>query len=141
MSGAFETAAGAFAVVGVAEVVVRTGLELCRFIQAVKDAPQSMRDLRKCVQEVNALVYDCEKLRARAQLHHVAISITSLESALRALERELQNLKLRISKYNGASKTWSRVKYVLDERRVEKSLISLERSKTLLMNALTIACE
>lgn len=51
MSGALETAAGAFAVVGVADVLVRTGRELYRFLRDVKDAPNEIAQLQDLIKE------------------------------------------------------------------------------------------
>ena len=44
------------------------------------------------------------------------------------------------ARFRGVSnKTWSRVKYVLDERKVNKMFNNLERAKSLLANSLHVA--
>jgi hypothetical protein len=64
---------------------------------------------------------------------------TSLESAARALDRELRELTKTARKYNGI-KTWGNVKFVLGKDRVNKAIQRLEYAKTLLANALTLTC-
>ena len=135
MSGAFETAAGAFAVVGVADVVVRTGQDLYRFLRDFSDAPEEVKRLGECIRDAALLV---DGLRNCTQATVSAGIRSSVQAAVRALDRELQSLKLLVAKFKGAKTAWSRIKYVLDENKVAKALANLERSKTLLVNALTI---
>jgi hypothetical protein len=56
MSGAFEAAAGAFAVAGVADVLVRTSREICSFLGDVSDAPEEIMRLREVIRET-VLIY------------------------------------------------------------------------------------
>lgn len=135
MSGAFETAAGAFAVVGVADVLVRTGRELYRFFNNVSDAPDEVKRLSECVRETILLV-DALKKQARSNVD--AAIVASVQAAVKALNRELQSLKLVLAKFKGSKTTWSRIKYALDEKKVLKTLNNLERSKSLLANSLNI---
>lgn len=143
MSGAFETVAGAFAVVGVADVVVRTGREIYSFIRDVVDAPNHLIILRECLQDVNILARACrqclDKVSAGAEPSIPPSLIAPLDAGLKALNRELQSLKVHLARFRGTRRTWDRVKYVLDERKIEKALSNLERSKTLLANALMVA--
>ncbi|KAL6709237.1 hypothetical protein ACN47E_001644 [Coniothyrium glycines] len=143
MSG-LETAASAFAVVGAADVVFRLGIKVYGFLNDIADAPQSLQTLRDGVRDVTALARACQTsqqtLRSKAQTSQSGPSPSQVDSALKAVERALQPLKNNMAKFAvGAPTTWTRVKYVLDEKKIEKSLISLERSKTLLMNALILA--
>ncbi|OAL46496.1 hypothetical protein IQ07DRAFT_590637 [Pyrenochaeta sp. DS3sAY3a] len=135
MSGAFETAAGAFAVVGVADVLVRTGRELYRFLSDVSDAPDEVKRLSECVRETILLV---DALNKQAKTIVDAAIAASVQAAVKALNRELQSLKVVLAKLKGAKTTWSRIKYVLDEKKVLKTLNNLERSKSLLANSLNI---
>lgn len=143
MSGAFETAAGAFAVVGVADVLIRTGRDLYRFLHDISDAPDEIVRLRDVIKEMiylhEASVKCQNDLRARGAAVGNDTALRSLESASGALSRALQSLKLLVSKFKGA-KTWSRVKFVLDESKVKKVISALEQAKVLLANALTLAC-
>ena len=140
MSGALEIAAGALAVVGAADVVIRTGREVSNFILEVADAPKQLATLRKCLQEIEELARaskQClDKLNARAQAPVPSWVIAPLDSSLKALKREILSLKLHLSKLKGTKKTWDRIKYVLDERKIDKALNSIEHSKTSLANAL-----
>src|SRR6186713_3346112 len=135
MSGVFETAAGAFAVVGVADVVVRTGQDLYRFLRDFSDAPEEVKKLGECIRDTVLLV---DTLRNCAQATVSASVTASVQAAVRALDRELQSLKLLVAKFKGAKTVWNRIKYVLDENKVSKALANLEKSKSLLANALTI---
>ncbi|CAO2653070.1 Nn.00g024810.m01.CDS01 [Neocucurbitaria sp. VM-36] len=139
MSGAFEIAAGAFAIVGVADVIIRTGREVSNFISEVVDAPKQLATLREYLQEIEALAgasKQClDKLNARAQKPFPSWVIAPLDSSLRALKREILGLKLHLSKLKGNKKTWDRIKYVLDERKLDRALNSIEQSKTSLANA------
>lgn len=140
MSGVFETAAGAFAVVGVADVVIRSGRELYSFFADIADAPKDVERLRDNINDITLL-----SETSRECLNHLKNSTTSvkvialLDSALKALSRELQSLKSLLGRFKGGNKAWGRIKYVLDERKTKKALDNLERSKTLLGNALNLA--
>jgi hypothetical protein len=140
MSGAFEVAAGAFAVVGVADVLVRTGREIYNFLQDISDAPEDINRLQDFIWET-VLLYQTSKkcqndLRARKASTD---AVSSLETANKALNRELQSLRLSIGKFKG-KKTWGRVKFVLGNARLNKTMGNLERVKNLLASALTLAC-
>lgn len=143
MSGAFETAAGAFAVVGVADVLIRTGRNLYSFLHDISDAPDEIARLRDVIKEIiylhEASVKCQNNLKARGAAIGNDAALRSLESASGALSRALQSLKLLVGKFKGA-KTWSRVKFVLDESKVKKAISALEQAKVLLANALSLAC-
>jgi hypothetical protein len=144
MSGAFEAAAGAFAVVGVADVLVRTGRELYSFLQDITDAPEEITRLRDFILET-VLLYRASKrcqndLNARTASTSPCSAIFSLNTATGALKRELESLERLVVKFKG-NKTWSRVKFVLDKAKLNKSISSLERMKALLASALTLACQ
>jgi hypothetical protein len=143
MSGAFEAAAGAFAVVGVADVLVRTGRELYGFLFDLKDAPEEISRLREIIKETTILHAAARKCQQDVKVQSTSTSpgnaVTLLESASKALNRELQSLSRLVAKFKG-SKTWSRVKYVLSETKVNKAIANLEGVKALLGSALTLAC-
>ncbi|KAH8704622.1 hypothetical protein GQ44DRAFT_508213 [Phaeosphaeriaceae sp. PMI808] len=143
MSEALGTAASAFAVVGVADILVRTGRELYSFLGAVADAPTDINRLRESIDE-SLLLYQTSKQCQRdftARAATIAKSNTArlLETANRSLNRELQSLDLIVKKFKGPT-TWTRVKYVLSDAKVKKSIGGLENTKSLLISALTLAC-
>jgi hypothetical protein len=143
MSGAFEAAAGAFAVVGVADVLVRTGRELYGFLCDLAGAPEEIIRLREIIKETTILHAAAQKCQQDVKVPSTSIApgnaVTLLESASKALNRELQSLKRLVAKFKG-SKTWTRVKYVLSEAKVSKAIANLEGVKALLGSALTLAC-
>jgi hypothetical protein len=143
MSGAFEAAAGAFAVVGVADVLVRTGRELYSFLCDIADAPEDILRLRETIEEIMHLYQAARKCQEDLKYYITSkapdSALFSLESATKALNRELKNLSRMITKFKG-TKTWSRVKYVLSEAKVNKAIGNLEGAKALLGGALTLAC-
>jgi hypothetical protein len=57
---------------------------------------------------------------------------------MKALDRELRNLKSQVAKFKG-SKTWSSVKFVLDKSKVERLTGKLDSAKTYLAIALNLA--
>jgi hypothetical protein len=142
MSG-LETAAGAFAVVGVADVLVRTGRELYNFLCDIADAPDDIKRLRELIKETVLLHQTSKKCQDDLQTRSASSTVTGavrlLGSATKALDRELQSLKFLIAKFKGG-RTWSRVKYVLSEAKMNKAIGRLEHAKVLLANALTLAC-
>jgi hypothetical protein len=143
MSGAFEAAASAFAVVGVADVLVRTGRELYSFLHDIADAPKDILRLREIIQETMHLYQAARKCQVDFKDHVTSkapnTAILALETATKALNRELQILSRLITKFRG-TKTWSRVKYVLSETKVNKAIANLEGAKALLGSALTVIC-
>ncbi|CAN9410573.1 unnamed protein product [Alternaria alternata] len=135
MSGAFETAAGAFAVVGVVDVVIRTGREIFAFLSEVKDAPSNIEKLLSSINDTVQLSQAAKACLRSLDTRHSSLpkaeAVLSLESAIKALNRELQSLKGMTAKFRG-SKTWSRVKYVLNNAKVDKAIRNLESNKLLL---------
>jgi hypothetical protein len=142
MSGAFETAAGAFAVVGVADVLVRTGHEVIGFLCDVADAPEDISRLHKAIEETVILAQGAiqclNNLKARRATTTTTGGVAALESSTKALNREVQALRLLIGKFKG-NRTWSRVKYVLSETKVTKAIRNLEHSKSQLASAVALA--
>jgi Tfp pilus assembly protein PilP len=55
MSGAFEVAPGAFAVVGVSDILIRTGRFLYGFLGNITDVPEEMIRLREIIKETTTL--------------------------------------------------------------------------------------
>lgn len=143
MSGAFEVAAGAFAVVGVADVLIRTGRELYNFLRDIEEAPTTAKRLCNSIDEILALAGASRtcllQLNTRTQGAPVTETTNTLNSALKALDREVKSLRATTAKCRGASKRWSNIRYALSEQRIEKALRSLEQSKSLLTSALTLA--
>jgi hypothetical protein len=140
MSGALETAAGAFAVVGVADVLVRTGRELYSFLQDIQDAPEDITRLQNFIWETVLLYQTSKKCQNDLKARNASTdAVSSLETANKALNRELQSLRLSIGKFKG-NKTWGRVKFVLGNARLNKTMGNLERAKNILASALTLAC-
>lgn len=142
----FSVAASSFAVVGVADVVLRAGKEVYQFLNAIKDAPAEVERLRQCIHD-NALVVQ-ESKRYWEELKQSASSIssstTSLSQAflqfispLRSLDRELSALGSLVKRYKGVT-SWGRIKWVFDERKILKSLQKLEMSKSTLTALLVL---
>ncbi|KAJ4993855.1 hypothetical protein SVAN01_00909 [Stagonosporopsis vannaccii] len=142
MSGAFEIAAGAFAVVGVADVLIRSGRELYSFLQRIDDAPEDARKLQQTIEETVALVNASKACLERLAQHPDAASADkvtlSFRQALNSLERELKSLKILVAKIRGTTKKWDRIKFVLDQNRVAKALQRLEHSKLSITAALSL---
>lgn len=142
MSACLEIAASAFAVVGAADVIARTGREVFVFLCDVADAPENINRLSTTVNEVTLLIETTQQcLKALGGRKQSAATLASLDTATRGLKRELQSLKLMCTKFKGKNRTWNRVKYVLDDKKIAKALLNLERSKTMLGNALLVACK
>ncbi|KAF2474987.1 uncharacterized protein BDR25DRAFT_255524, partial [Lindgomyces ingoldianus] len=147
MPDPLSIAASSFAVVGVADFVLRASIECCRFLSEIKDAPDEISRLQISIKEnkqlVNALKTHLNDLRDPASL--ISFSAVELNQAfdgfntsVRALKRELNNLLGLEKRHNGVDKTWGRVKWLLDERKVRKSLEKLEWSKSTLSVSLSL---
>jgi hypothetical protein len=138
-----ELAAGVFAIIGVADVVARTCREVHGFLRDIAGAPEEIDRLCTTIKETTLLVGTTKHiLDTLASWKHVDVTeqiITLFESALKSLQRDLQNLRVLSARFRGVSKTWSRVKYVLDERKVNKMFNNLERSKSMLASSLQVA--
>ena len=143
MSGSLEVAAGIFAIIGVADVVVRMGREVHGFLRDIAGAPEEIDRLCTTVKETALLAETVKQLldtvACRKQPNATNHMVALFESALKSLQRELQNLRILSARFRSGGKTWSRVKYVLDERKISKMFNNLERSKSLLANSLHVA--
>lgn len=144
MSGALETAASAFAIVGVVDVLIRSCREVFGFLSEVKDAPENITKLSMSISDTIQLSRASKLCLDKLHVQPVALpnseAILTLESAIKALNRETHALKVLIAKYKG-NKTWSRVKYVLSDIKIKKATTHLEANKSVLSAALTLACK
>lgn len=149
MPDPFSVAASSFAVVGLADVVSRAGKEIYQFVNEIKGAPQEVESLRCSIHDTNLLVQDVkcygEELTQSASLTTSAPPppsqvLLQIKSALRALERELSALVTTIKRYPRLNNSWSweRIKWVLDERKILKSLQKLEAAKSILVAGLVL---
>ncbi|CAE7014055.1 hypothetical protein PTTW11_02595 [Pyrenophora teres f. teres] len=143
MSGTLELAAGVLAIVGTADVAVRTGREVHGFLRNIAGAPEEINRLCATVKEVAILAETAkqllDKIAKQRQTDVTGQSVGLFEAALKSLNRELQNLRILSARFRGGNNTWSRVRYVLDERKINKAFENLERSKSLLGNSLQVA--
>ncbi|KAH8716744.1 hypothetical protein GQ44DRAFT_829784 [Phaeosphaeriaceae sp. PMI808] len=142
MAAALDLAAAVFAIIGVADVAVRSGLQVSQFLRDIADAPSEVDRLCDSIRETIQLAgisKDCLKAlyNQPTTSHGVA---ESLNTSLKGLNRELHSLSVLSSKFKETHVKWSRVRYVLDKRRIVKSLDNIERSKTLLTGTLVVVC-
>ena len=151
MSDPLSIATGSFAVVGVLDVVLRTGRELYAFIGAIKDAPRHLMDLKLSLADVNLLVGDVklylDELEVSAPAAGLILSKNStpsrqpplpLSAALKSFQRELSSLLASVNRHGDLAKPLGKLKYILDERKVSMSLQKLETSKSTLNGVLVL---
>lgn len=147
MADPFSIAASSFAVVGAVDVVLRASNECRRFLSGIKDAPAEIATLQACVRENEGLLTELKKHfeELRSPVSTISPSafdadpaLDGLNSSIRALQRELLALQTLTRKHKGSDRTWGRVKWLLDERKVAKSLERLEKSKSTLGIALSL---
>jgi hypothetical protein len=147
MAEPFSLVASSFAVVGLADVVLRAGKECCQFLNAIKDAPTEVEQLQCSIHDNVLLVEDSkrywEELKECASLTSSATTSLSralpqFKSALRALDRELVALATLAKRHSVNIKSWGRIQWVLDERKILKSLQKFEISKSTLVAALVL---
>lgn len=147
MSDPLSVAASAFAVVGVADVVLRTSIELRRFLSEIKDAPKEVEWLKNCLDDTSRLLNASKKCLQDLQNStplttssniDVTGAVEQFSTTIRSLDREFKTLITISKKHKLGNKSWARVKWVLDERKVEKTLQKMEYSKSTLTNALVL---
>lgn len=145
MTDPFTLAAGSFAVLGVVDVVLRASIECCRFLSALKDAPEEITRLCSCIETNKLLVESFKKHLDGLQSLAATLSTTDtkealklFESSVKSFDRELSNLKLLETRYKVKNKIWSSIKYHLDDRKVNKFLRNLENAKSGLCAALSL---
>ena len=102
MADPLSFSSGIFAVVGLADVVLRARRVCYQFLNAIKDAPSEVQRLRCCVEEISFLVENsrqyCKELRRSllsALLSTTALSQggSLLSAALRAVNHEFSALE------------------------------------------------
>jgi hypothetical protein len=147
MAEPFSLVASSFAVVGLAYGVLWAGKECCQFLNAIKDAPIEVKQFQ-CSNHDNILLVEDSKrywddLKESASL--TSSTTTALnrafpqfKSSLRALDRELVAFATFTKRHNGNIKSWGRIKWVLDERKILKYLQKFEASKSTLVAALVL---
>lgn len=80
----FSVAASSFAVVGLADVVLRAGKEFCQFLDAIKDAPTELERLRSCIHD-NTLLVEESKRYWEDLKDHASLTSSSTTTLSRAL--------------------------------------------------------
>ncbi|ERF76472.1 hypothetical protein EPUS_06134 [Endocarpon pusillum Z07020] len=145
----YSTAANAFAVVGLADVVFRLGIAssdlYLRCRNASKDVPRLLSDL-KTLSEIVAQVraFASEYSRSPYALEDSQVLLPQLETTLRCCKRELEELE-RIAKNDksNANDAWFRqwgkgLGWALDDQKVLKSCQQIERYMVTLNTALSL---
>lgn len=145
MADPLSLAAGSFAVVGVVDVVLRASVECCRFLSALKDAPEEIGRLQSCIETNKALVESFKThlgeqrgLAAALSATHAEEALKLFESSIKSFDRELSALKLLATRYAAKRKLWGSIKYHLDDRKVNQSLRNLENAKSGLCAAFSL---
>lgn len=141
-------ATSAFAVVGLADVVIRAGNQVCQFFSAVKDAPADIESLRCSIHLTILLVEDSKSYWEEVKQYASSSTSASpspldkalhqFKSTLEALKREISVLAVLTKRYERIPKRWTSVKYVFDERKIQNSRQKLETFKSVLLAALVL---
>ncbi|KAF2440247.1 hypothetical protein P171DRAFT_435078 [Karstenula rhodostoma CBS 690.94] len=145
MTDPFSVAASSFAVVGVADVVLRTCLKCHQFLSDIEDAPASIDDLKTCLRNNTSLVQtlrkhiqDLEATASPSDRAELQPAIEQFKVAIGLLRREMATLLARASKYNRMRKTWANVRHVLAEKDIRKTTERMEHAKSTLSVALSL---
>jgi len=144
MADPLSITASSFAVVGAVDVVLRASVECGRFLSEIKDTPAEIDALWTCISEnrqlVEILKKRLEELKTSPILPTADLTsvFTIFNSSVRALQRELNTLQTLAKKYSCIDKTWTKLKWVLDARKTNKSIEKLERLKSTLSVALSL---
>lgn len=148
MADPLSFVASILAVVGTADTVLRAGTELSHFLTDIKDAPAEVIQLRTCLQE-NTLLVETSKHYLQELTDSNTLSSTSREatdlskaitlftSSVKSIERELSSLVTIARRLNG-NKSWGRIRWVLDGRRIGKAMHKLESVRLGLTAALVL---
>ena len=144
MADPLSLAASAFAVAGVADLLLKYSVECCHFLSEIKDAPTEVQRLLTCLQE-NTLLIETSKHYLDELASSRCPSTPDLtrashhfSSAIRALDRELAALVALTKKYKDSQKSWGKIKWVLDKQKINGSMRRLENSKATLTSALVL---
>ncbi|KAI9888767.1 MAG: hypothetical protein M1814_006461 [Vezdaea aestivalis] len=147
MAEPFSLATGCFAVLGTADVVVRAGRRFHRFLCDIKDAPQAIERLKESVETNLTFVEESIKYLQDFKDNESFLYPEETDPSqvlnlftppIRALCRELTTLGDKAKKFQGPVKPWGRIKFVFDERNIQKSLARLECAKASLVVALLL---
>lgn len=141
MAEPFSVVASSFAVIGLIDVVLRSGKEVYNFLGAIQDAPTEVERLRCSIHDNSLLVEESKRYwdELKGSASSTSTSTTSLSqavpqftAALRTLDREFTALVTLAKRHDGITKSWARIKWVLDQRKISKILERLEVSKSTL---------
>lgn len=148
MAELLSVTASSIAVVGLADLVIRAGKQVYQFLGAINDAPVEVESLGSSICDTILLVEDSKRYLEEVKQYTLSpssASTTSLikalpqfKSALATLEREMSALVVLIKRYKGTHRAWASVKFVFDERKIQRSLQKLETSKSSLVAALLL---
>lgn len=140
-----SVAASSFAVVGVADVVLRTCLKCQKFLSDIEDAPVSIENLRTCLRNNTSLVQtlkkhmqDIDSTASPEDRAELGPAIEQFNIAIRSLRRETDMLLVRCLKYSKMMKTWANVRHVLAEKDIRKTTERMEQAKSTLSIVLSL---
>ncbi|MCJ1382294.1 hypothetical protein MMC17_005407 [Xylographa soralifera] len=148
MADPVSTVANVSAMLSLVDVVCRAGKELFMFFTAIKDAS---KDIRKVAEELQQFVALLTIVQATVEQRETSNftngsepSLSAIVEALKGCQSELIELSLFVDKlrpnlqHGKAIKLASKVRWVMDEKRVIQSCQRLERRKLTLITALSV---
>lgn len=145
MADPFSLAASSFAIIGVADVVLRACLKCHQFLSDVQDAPTAIDDLKTSLRNstslLQALKSHVQQIEASASLQHRAELAPAFEQfaiGIKSLRRETDKLLIRCLKYSKMKKTRANVRHVLAEKDIRKTNEQVEHAKSTLSVALSL---
>lgn len=148
MADPLSIAASSFAIVGLVDVVLRTCIEVRDLLSTIQSAPDDIACLKECVNDNVRLLELCkrciEQMRTSAASRtntaqaDLSRALNELSSPIRSMDRELRALTTLAKKHHMSGKAWAKIKWILDEKRLKKSLERLSEARSQLTISLNV---
>ena len=141
-----EAAAGIFAVIGVADVVLRTGKEVYVLVSSIKNASKAVKELQRDLEAVALLISKARAYLADRATRSSSIVdpddslVTKLLVSFEEIHKELNAIALSSNKKRslGRLSSLSKVKWIFNEKKVVTVSLRLRDHKETLTTILVL---
>lgn len=114
-----EPITGSLAVIGLADVVLRTGKELFTFISSVKHASQSQKELQSDLKSLASVVENLRSFLITSN-QHPQLARSALDSNILHSLQEIYAELLALERGTSVKTVWDKIKWVKEQGKVRR---------------------
>jgi hypothetical protein len=141
-----DAVSGVIGVIGMADVAIRAGRELYAFVSTAKNASKEMKKLGDSLRHLEFFVKATKDHFQSLHCNQFSIStyeqlVTDAATSLEAIRQEILAIAtpfFTVNSHDKPIRTWQKIKWALNDKRVSQLVQSLESHKMTLAIALIV---